>query len=82
MDTYRLRVPCFCRVRRETSYMRICPNPFVLDCSVVDDCDLPPFTTITCLQASSGTSPYRDLFNTVTSLLRTVHLVPERPKSI
>ena len=30
----------------------------------------------------SGTSPYGHLFNTDTSLLRTVHLVPERPKSI
>ena len=30
----------------------------------------------------SGTSPYGHLYNTDTSLLRTVHLVPERPKSM
>ena len=29
----------------------------------------------------SGTSPYGHLFNTDTSLIRTVHLVPERPKT-
>ena len=30
----------------------------------------------------SGTSPYGHLYNTDTSLLRTVDFVPERPKSI
>ena len=41
--------------------MRICPNPFVLNCSLLGDGDLPPFTTLACLQTSSRTSPYRDL---------------------
>ena len=30
----------------------------------------------------NGTSPYGHLYNMDTSLLRTVHLVPEGPKSI
>ena len=43
---------------------------------------LSAFTALTVDVIYSGTSPYGHLFNTDTSLLRTVYLVPERPKSI
>ena len=49
----------------------------------IDHSKLPSILFFTITQKKySGTSPYGHLYNTDISLLRTVHLVPERPKSI